>query len=355
MAVLTENARKNFIACVILLSLAIVAVITRLLIKFVRRQKLHGADWLCLASLAFLIAYCSIIINFIFNVSNFHAYDVYFNISVPEQLAEMINLLKRTYATELIFTFGISSVKLSILWFYYDLFAVNNRLRVVIQVTAAACTTWLLVCTFVLAFQCNPVQAFWEKLNSPPWCLDTPRLLLGYEMTNLFLDVIVLCIPGVTISRLKLQTSKKISVLSILLLGALVCIASIVRLTAIWNPSDPVRGYDFGSIGLWSTIQLGLAIICSCLPTFGPLLSILKQLRSVQSLREIMKLRVSNSSGISRTSKTLSTERPWAKIKGGQHNVTSRTWAEGNNDGSEVALEPIPSRSILVSHDVVVS
>ncbi|KAI1656745.1 hypothetical protein F4813DRAFT_124430 [Daldinia decipiens] len=341
MAVLTANARKNFIACVVMLSLATIAVLMRFLIKFVHQQRLHGADWLCLASLAFLIAYCSLVINFIFNVSLFHAYDIYFKISLPEQLTEMVNLLKYSYATELLFTFVISSVKLSILWFYYDLFAVNNRLRILIQVTAAACTLWFLVATFVLAFQCQPVEAFWEKLNQAPWCLDTPRVLLGYELTNLFLDATVLCIPIVTISRLNLPTSKKISVLSILLLGALVCIASIIRLTAIWNPSDILRGWDFGSIGLWSTIQLGLAIVCSCLPTFGPLLPILKQLRSIQGLRELLKLRLSNTSSFSRTSKVPGMERPWARIKGAQHNVTSRTWAEGNNDGSEVALEPI--------------
>ena len=27
---------------------------------------------------------------------------------------------------------------------------------------------------------------------------------------------------------------------------------------------------DFNRVALWSTIQLGLAIICSCLPTYGP-------------------------------------------------------------------------------------
>ncbi|KAI8962289.1 hypothetical protein F5Y11DRAFT_323059 [Daldinia sp. FL1419] len=352
---LTASARQNFTACVVMLCFTVVMVVTRFVIKFACRQSFSGADWLCLLSMAIFITYCALIINFIFNVSVARAYDI----DMKFGLAETVNVLKLSYTTEILFTLGISSVKISILWFYYDLFAVNHRLRNVIKVIGVACLLWLLVALFVIIFQCNPIRALWETFAMQPWCLETPRLLLGYELTNLFLDVAILFVPVGVVSQLHLPNSKKITILGIFLLGALVCIASIVRLSAIWHPPNLMANFNFPSTCAWSTIQLGLAIICSCLPTFGPLLPILsKPFPSMRSWYESFKLRFSDSSGLNKASKASSSnnERPWAKIGGVNHDLTSRTWAEGeNSNGSEVALEPMPSRRILVSHDIEVS
>nr|ALM31996.1 decarboxylase_GME8373 [Daldinia eschscholzii IFB-TL01] len=348
MAALTASARQNFIACVVMLSFTILTVLTRFLIKLTHRQSLNGPDWLCLISTAFFVAYCVLIINFIFNVSIARAFD--FN--------PALGISEISYADELIFTSGISSIKLSILWFYYNIFAVNTRLRIVIKIVGVACITWFLVAIFVLIFQCSPIDAYWEKFALPPYCLESPRVLLGYELTNLFLDVVILCVPVGVVTQLHLQTTKKITVLGIFLLGALVCIASIIRITAIWNPPDILANFNFSFTFVWSTVQLGLAIICSCLPTFGPLLPILtKSFPSIQSWYASLKMRLSNPSGMNKSSKASSSaERPWARIGGGQHNLTSRTWAENeHNNSSEVALEPMPSRRILVSHDIQVS
>ncbi|KAI0844178.1 hypothetical protein F5Y00DRAFT_256200 [Daldinia vernicosa] len=353
MAPLTTSARQNLTATIVMLCFAIIMVLTRFSIKLVYRQGFYGPDWFCLMSTAFFTVYCALIINFIFNVSEAHAFDLDIRLGITE----MMNILKLSYSTEILFTFGITSVKLSILWFYYNLFSVNPRLRMVIKAVAVTCLIWFLVAIFVIVFQCNPIRAYWEHFALQPWCLESPRVLLGYELTNLFLDVAILCIPAGVVLQLHLQTSKKVTILGIFLLGALVCIASIIRLTAIWNPPDIIQGFNFSFTFIWSTVQLGLAIVCSCLPTFGPLLPLLsKPFPSIRSWYESLKQRFSTSSGLNKTSKASSADRPWARIGGGQHNLTSRTWAEGeNNDGSEVALEPMPQRRILVSHDIDIS
>ena len=56
---------------------------------------------------------------------------------------------------------------------------------------------------------------------SPALCLDAKRLLLGYELTNLFIDVVILCIPVMVIGRLQLSSAKKIGSLVAFLLGFL--------------------------------------------------------------------------------------------------------------------------------------
>lgn len=124
----------------------------------------------------------------------------------------------------------MTSIKLSILWLYHHIFAARSSgsgfNKPVILAAAVICITWFLITTMILIFQCTPISAYWDTLDG--WllvdgasCMSSPRLLLGYELTNFFLDVFVLCIPLPIIWKLNLQQSKKIALVVIFLLGAL--------------------------------------------------------------------------------------------------------------------------------------
>lgn len=122
--------------------------------------------------------------------------------------------------------FGIhlTMVKLSILLFYWTVFAINNGNifnKRIIQVTTVACIACLIVVTFVLVFQCNPIHAYWDKLAQAPYCMNAAKTLLGDEMTNLFLDVAILCIPLPIVWQLNLQMSKRVGIIGVFFLGGL--------------------------------------------------------------------------------------------------------------------------------------
>ena len=119
------------------------------------------------------------------------------------------------------FTLIITLVKLSILAFYWSVFAVDKIMKRVIQGTFAMSIIWWVVATLIIIFQCKPISAYWEKYAYPPYCLETPKLLLGLEVTNLFFDVWVLLIPVSVVKKLKLPSHKKWPVLAIFLMGAL--------------------------------------------------------------------------------------------------------------------------------------
>ena len=131
------------------------------------------------------------------------------------------DLQQATFIIEIIMGCVITPVKLSILWFYHTIFALNPTVRKVIYATAAACCVWFIIVTFVLVFQCSPVDAYWNMLARPPACLSTQRTLLGYELTNLFLDVLILSIPVGAIKDLQLTPARKASTIGIFLMGAL--------------------------------------------------------------------------------------------------------------------------------------
>jgi len=155
----------------------------------------------------------------------------------------------------------ITSAKLSILYFYHSIFAVYRTIMKAIYGTAAVYIIWFIIVTFVFIFQCKPVDAYWNMLGQPPACHESQRLVLGYELTNFFVDIVILCIPIKAIKELQLSPVKKATTLRIFLLGGLyVCrcedyqalfpsltnltsvyVTSIIRMTAVYDARDPSR------------------------------------------------------------------------------------------------------------------
>ncbi|KAI0439037.1 hypothetical protein F4803DRAFT_568934 [Xylaria telfairii] len=339
----TEDANENLIACIILIILASLSVLVRFSIQiFYRRKPPQSHDWTCLIALAIFNVYCGLIINFILHISRFHA----LNIDPHFDAQEIMNLLKFSYINELIFGFGITCIKLSILQLYYSLFAIKKTLQRVIKVTAAICLLWLFVVTFLVAFQCTPVPAYWETLNSSQYCLNPTRLLLAYELSNLFIDVAIVCIPTSAIFKLKLPPLKKIGVMFIFLLGTIICISSMLRMNAIWSQQSTM---NVGPRFLWSVLQLGLAIVTGCLPNFGPLWTLLQRPPKC----------VSNWTGsfvpfLSRKGYNTPDRSPWVRVRGDRLNATSEVWASSDNNGNFQAysLGRVPPRQILVAQEI---
>lgn len=60
---LTQNARENYVASVVLVVLTSVCVFIRLALKIYRRQILQGPDWMCFVAAGIFITYASLILN----------------------------------------------------------------------------------------------------------------------------------------------------------------------------------------------------------------------------------------------------------------------------------------------------
>ncbi|KAI1452632.1 hypothetical protein F4805DRAFT_446639 [Annulohypoxylon moriforme] len=352
MATLTKSARDNFAVCVLMLVLATFSVFMRFLSRLNHHHTLLAADWMCLASLCLFAVYCALVIHFIFNTSQFHAFDA----DPAFGLTELVNLSKMSFIAEIIFGTSLTSIKLSILLFYHTLFSIDDNMLRVTRVTAVLCVIWYIIVTFIIVFQCHPVSAYWELVDSPLYCMNSPTVLLGYEISNLLLDATILCIPVTIVPRLHLSTLKKATVLGIFLLGALVCVCSILRLTAIWNPPNVVENFNFSFTFLWATMQLGLGITCGCLPTFGS--SLLQRTTGIFGVIKdwyaTMKSRSTGDSATDQYSSANSTRRPWVKVGDDRRNAESRTWAYGHNPshGSDMPLSPMPPRSIVVNREL---
>ncbi|KAI1826788.1 hypothetical protein F4861DRAFT_496279 [Xylaria intraflava] len=256
----------GLVLAIVFTVIAGVATLARFASRWMLRQAPLGPDWLCLLSTVLLFVQLAFGINYFQNFASFANIANIDNLAPgPGQLITMT-----TWIEEFLFAGAITSIKLSILWFYYTLFHVNKNLRWAIIVTAIACVIWLIITIILLLLQC---KRFWLNVSTLHYCYKIPKILLGFEITNLTIDVIILCIPIKAIASLQLPRSKKIAISGVFLVGILTCAASLVRIVAIRLYT---YYYEYNAILLPAVVvagivQSGLATTVCCLPTLRPI------------------------------------------------------------------------------------
>jgi hypothetical protein len=125
------------------------------------------------------------------------------------------------YVSDIFFGVTITFVKLSILTLYYSVFSVSRKFQLWTYVVGGACVIWFVVYAFLNIFQCRPIHQLWDSLGSTQFCLPSGKLWLGLELSNFFLDVVILVLPVAMLRQLQLPPTKKWSVAGIFLLGGL--------------------------------------------------------------------------------------------------------------------------------------
>ncbi|KAJ4264298.1 hypothetical protein NW762_005494 [Fusarium torreyae] len=186
--------------------------------------------------------------------------------------AEFTTLWKMTYAFVLIYATTVTLTKASILVFYRRVFGSNLAhyicMGLVVGYWVAIIIAWF--------SGCRPASFFWEQFTNPEakgTCMNTSLFYFVNGICAMLIDITILCVPIPTILKLQMPNSQKVAVGGILLLGAFVCVASIVRIVYM---DKLVKAQDFtwamAQVFIWSCCEPLVGIVCACLPTFGPLL-----------------------------------------------------------------------------------
>lgn len=127
------------------------------------------------------------------------------------------------YIMPAMITYGltITAAKISILLLYRRVFHTPVFKRATL-VVGFLCITWLCGNIFTELFLCSPMSAAWDpRLIFSDHCRDFQAFLIGITVSNLLLDVIILCTPLPMIWDLNLSTRKKLEVTGVFLMGSL--------------------------------------------------------------------------------------------------------------------------------------
>ncbi|KAK7951768.1 uncharacterized protein PG986_007496 [Apiospora aurea] len=149
--------------------------------------------------------------------------------------------------------------------------------KTVIYVTISVIVVWNTIYAFLTAFQCLPVQHFWERISDPEGgqCLSEGIITGTTYATagiNCLADWILGLLPIALVWNLELNRRTKASTAGILALGIIASVATCVRIPFVWQLThDSDSLYVFVDFTNWSTIELAMGLAASSIATLRPL------------------------------------------------------------------------------------
>ncbi|KAF2196640.1 hypothetical protein GQ43DRAFT_435834 [Delitschia confertaspora ATCC 74209] len=190
--------------------------------------------------------------------------------------AQVIDFLRNVFIANILYTFCISTIKFSVLAFYWRLFAVNARISIYIVTFMAV--SWCTAIFFCVLFSCIPVQAAWDITIVGAKCIPIRSIYLGGSVPNVVLDLILVLLPVPYVMRLNAPLAQRIVLAGMFALGIFIAIVSLVRLIIFLQIPIATAGdatYNFREVIVWSIVEVNIGLTCACLPSLKPALAML--------------------------------------------------------------------------------
>ncbi|KAM0796944.1 hypothetical protein BDR22DRAFT_811162 [Usnea florida] len=255
-----------YAATIITCILAIVAIGLRIWCRKLTKSGYDWDDWLVIVAGVVALGQTVSTIIWVRRGFGLHLW-----VLGPGYLTEFF---KSLFAGEIMYFVILCLVKYSILAFYRRMFARNVRMPV--YILAGFVTAWGISMILVTIFQCDPVSGFWNRGEPAHCAVSDYAFFIGNAVPNIITDVAILSLPLPFIFRLHRTQAQKIALAGIFLLGSFIIIISIVRLVALVQVdlTSPDLDWNFVFVGIWSAIEYNMAIVCACLPSLRPILSL---------------------------------------------------------------------------------
>lgn len=175
-----------------------------------------------------------------------------------------------------------------------------------------------------------PVQRAWNP-TIPGKCLDSKSLFIGNAVPNIVIDLVMVSIPIYPVSKLRLPVSQRIALVGLFMLGGVVCVVSIYRVTTIATLDPENLAFTIRGPVVLGNVEMATAVLSANLLTLRPLFSSLMHTVGLSKVNLSDNLR---SKGRSRSSTLLSDMSRKSKSQGFSVIIES--------DGTRPALKPLP-------------
>ena len=178
---------------------------------------------------------------------------------------------------QIFFVLATGTIKLCTLTFYRRIFSSTSVLfRNVLFGISVVVGSFTLAVLLLTIFQCTPIRKFWDADDDDEagHCIDPLTNLLITGAINTVLDFIVVLLPVPLLWRLRTTVQQRGVLTAIFLSAGFVCVVSIVRLVVFSKTNMEDVTWDSTAVTLWSAVEPCAGIVCACLPSLRPLVSI---------------------------------------------------------------------------------
>ncbi|KAK3503922.1 hypothetical protein B0T13DRAFT_144478 [Neurospora crassa] len=246
--------------CLVALTLGVIGL--RMFARFLSGAKLWWDDWLILAAVPQGIGMLIIQGCWIGMGVGYPFAETYMN---------LVPILKLLVSYELIFATCISTVKLSVMFFYLRVF-VNDSLRTATKIAMTFVLLWSTGNILQVFLICRPFRAAYDPMSAPDAvCGSQKASFIAIGAFNVVTDVVILTLPLPTVWGLKMSWTARAGLTGVFLIGLLTSVVAIIRIVTLVgldmnNLTGTMIYADF-----WSTVEPNLAILCVSMPMLGSL------------------------------------------------------------------------------------
>ncbi|KAF2261281.1 hypothetical protein CC78DRAFT_419158, partial [Lojkania enalia] len=257
-----EDRRPNYIvANSVCIGVAIIAVFLRYISRFLAGTKYGLDDYTILISLIFTLG---------FEIGLFVS--VHYGMGRHAILVTDVKSFAITALTaEVLYNVSIMITKLSILLLFDRIFPLQWFRR-----TNLTLGTFIVLYSvtqmFGTIFQCVPIHAKWTP-GVVPKCINYVAMIISCGAINIITDFIMLVLPIPILWKLQVSQHRKWVLMLMFLMGAFVCVISIVRLFYAQHVDTVDPTWDFVWPSMISGLECCSAILTACIPTYRPLVN----------------------------------------------------------------------------------
>ncbi|KAI1316660.1 hypothetical protein F5Y16DRAFT_393092 [Xylariaceae sp. FL0255] len=252
---------------ILFIVLEILAVAARFGTRYHYKTKWGLDDYLIIPALIFCLGIC------ITAVVEVHVAHIGRHLTVleVEDPQAIVAWFKFGYVIETLYGASVAFPKLSVIAFYLRVF-VDRTTRLMTKILGVVIALIGLAIIITSLAQCRPFSARWNPALSATACINPTRYWQASSTLNVTTDVIVLLLPLPMVWKLQIDKAQKAALGFVFLLGSFGIVASVIRLTTVFDVNSLVDGtWATATIAMWSFIEGGVVLISSCLPVLRPL------------------------------------------------------------------------------------
>ncbi|RDA89813.1 hypothetical protein CP533_0872 [Ophiocordyceps camponoti-saundersi (nom. inval.)] len=178
------------------------------------------------------------------------------------------------FVLEILYFADVGMIKIALIFFYLRIFPARE-VRRLLQGTLGFAALFGLVFTAIAIFQCSPINYYWWRWDGEHSgrCLDMNAITWSNAGVSIAIDIWMLAIPLWQLKSLKLDWKKKVGVAIMFCVGTFVTVVSVLRLRALDFSSHSANPtWDLFDVGIWSTVEINVGIMCVCMPSLRLLL-----------------------------------------------------------------------------------
>ncbi|KAI1654375.1 hypothetical protein F4813DRAFT_371585 [Daldinia decipiens] len=181
--------------------------------------------------------------------------------------------LKLNFATQPIYLWAISTVKVSVGFFLFRI-SPNVYYKRILQGVMTFLMTYTFVCFMTLMLQCKNLAVIWDsRIQTTCWPQLTIQALSYANATiSIITDLFFALLPIPMLWNVKINARTKASLMCIFGLGIFACAAAIVKAVFISNYGKTGDFlWDSANLTIWIVVETNTGIIAASLPCIKPM------------------------------------------------------------------------------------